>query len=59
MLSILNPPTVRCPTHTAKGRGILEFAGKVITYTRAYLAEPEGDYSDYFNAAGVSFFNYR
>ena len=37
----------------------MELVGKVITYTRAYLAEPEGDYADYFNAAGVSFFNYR
>ncbi len=34
------------------------FAGKVITYTRAYLADPVPDYGDYFSSKN-EFYNYR
>ena len=44
--------------HAAMGSDVLQLKGKVITYTRAFLADPGSDYGDYFNPAN-EFFNYR
>ena len=46
------------PMHAAMGSDVLQLKGKVITYTRAFLADPGSDYGDYFNPAN-EFFNYR